>query len=411
MLKKTTGILILGAGIGGYETFRSLNKRLKRAGINKKITLIDKNNYFTFTPMLHEVASGSVQPNQCAIPVRQCIYKTPHEFWQATVEHIDAKNKCVKTSEGTIEYEYCIVALGSKTNYFGTPGAEKYSEHVRTLSGAIHMHQAFIKLLEDKAVKEINFTVVGGGATGVEVAGQFAHLVWHDVAKLYPEQKVKIRLIQSGDSLLKALKPKVQEMVKKELEKNGVEILFNSRVSEVKEKSIILKDEREVKSDLTAWTTGFASLGTCYLNDKFCEKGQIQVNQNLQSLACPHLYAIGDIASVDGGTYPKLGEIAHKQGEYVAKHICFAIKGKKIKPFHYELKGTLIPIGDWFAVAHLGPITFKGRFAWWIRRTAYLLFIPGFLRKLRIVLDWTLHSWGFRHIVDINLNVAKHEEN
>lgn len=413
MLKKTTDILILGAGIGGYEAFRSLSKQLKKKGIKKCITLIDQNNYFTFTPMLHEVASGSVQASHCAIPIRQCIHKTPHEFWQTKITHIDPIKKIVQTSDGEISYEYCVVALGSKTNYFGTPGAKLHTEHVRNLPAAIHLHQKFIHLLEDKSISTINMVIVGGGATGVELAGQFSHLVKTDIATLYPEKSIKITIVQSNESLLPFTPEKVRKITCEKLEKDGVHILLKTRVKEVTPNSVILTDGKTIPSNLTAWTAGFATTGDCYLEEKYCQKGQIVVTEFLQSKASEQLYAIGDISLVHnpetGTDLPKLGEIAHLQGEHVAKNICLQIKNKPLLPFTHKSKGTLIPIGDWFAVAHLGPFIFHGRFAWWLRRTVYLAFIPGFLRKLRIVIDWTLHSLGFRHIVDINLDIHKND--
>ena len=171
---------------------------------------------------------------------------------------------------------------------------------------------------------------------------------------------------------------------------------------------MILNDGTKIESTITAWTAGFANKGNEYLDKKYLKNDAILVNDCLQSVAEPSLFALGDISYVDSGSegaaYPKLGEIAHEQGAYIGKAIACKIKERKMKSFNYRLKGELVPIGDWFAVAHIGPFYFRGRFAWWIRRTVYLMFIPGFIRKLRIVTDWTLHSWGFRYIVNIPIH-------
>ena len=405
MLKKTTDILILGAGIGGYEAFRSLAKQFKKHGINKKITIIDRHNYFTFTPMLHEVASGSVQAAHCAIPIREIIHDTPHEFWQTTVEKIDPSKKSVRTSHGTISYQYCIVGLGSKTNYFQTPGAQKLTHHVRDLPGAIALHQEVIHQLEDKNLSNIDLVVVGGGATGVELAGQFCHLAEKEVRQLYPENKMTITIVQSSDYLMKYSHPEVRNQVKNRLTKSGVRILLNSKVKKVGKDHIQLENGKKIKSTITAWTAGFANIAPDFIAEKYCKDGQIKVNQHLQSPKSQYLYALGDIAHCQykkDHIYPKLGEVAHKQGQYLGKEIASRILKTKNPSFQYQLSGELVPIGDWYAVAHIGPLNFHGRFAWWLRRTVYLHFIPGFMRKLRIVIDWTLHSFGFRHIIDLD---------
>jgi NADH dehydrogenase len=185
-----TDIVILGAGIGGYETFRSLAKLLKHRGINKKITIVDRNNYFTFTPMLHEVASGSVEPQHCTIALRELVYNTPHSFLKATIHSINVSQKTVLTSQGELHYDYCVVALGSGVNYFNTPGAEQYCYGVRTLTAATKLHEELFQRLECEDQPELTLSVIGGGFTGVEVAGQFSYLINRDLKKLYPEKKL-----------------------------------------------------------------------------------------------------------------------------------------------------------------------------------------------------------------------------
>lgn len=186
-----TDVVIVGAGIGGYETFRTLTKFLKRSHIKKQILIIDQNNYFTFTPMLHEVASGSIEPQHATLPLRELVYKTPHQFLKARVEKIDPERKIIFTSQGQITYEFCVVGLGSGVNYFNTKGAEEFCYGVRTLSKAIKLHEDIFQALENSSQEEIIFTIIGGGFTGVEVAGQFMHLVNHDLKKLYPTKNFK----------------------------------------------------------------------------------------------------------------------------------------------------------------------------------------------------------------------------
>lgn len=404
MKKQHADILILGGGIGGYETYRTLARTLKRAGLKQTITIIDQNNYFTFTPMLHEVATGVVEPSHCAIALRSLI-RAPHQFIRARVENLDPKQNEVKTSAGTFTYDYVVTALGSAVNYFKTPGAAEYTYNVRTLPAAIHLQERIISLLED-CQDNLNFAVVGGSYTGVEVAGQLTHFIESDIRKLYPTKKVSITLVQASDSLVPILPEKTRTFVQKRLEKKKVRIFLNSRVTEVSKNSLTLADGTMVHSDLTIWAAGFENIGACYISQEFCEQGRIPVNNFLQHKNFPNLYAVGDImlAKDDAGLpYPQLGEAAYKEGQFVGKHLLSVLRNKKpSKPFYFKSKGTILPLGNWQAIAQFGNIFISGPFAWWLRRTAYLLVIPGFIRKFKIVLDWTLHRFTHRYIIDLD---------
>lgn len=398
-------ILILGAGIGGYEAYYTLAKQLKRAGIKKNITVVDHHNYFTFTPMLHEVATGSVEPSHCAIPVRGLI-SPDHTFLRADVQTIDPEKKEVKTDAGIIKYEYCVVALGSKINFFNTSGAEKFAHHVRTLPAAVHLQQAIVTALEN-AEPEINITVVGGAFTGVEIAGQFSHFIKTDIKKLYPYKKVMLTLIQAGPEIVPTMPEKIRRYIAARLTAENVTILYNSRVTEVKEKMLVFDNGKTVPSDITTWTAGFENVGATFMSEAFCERGRIPVGERLHHTKFDTLYAVGDImCGMDQKTktpFPQLGEAAYKEGKYVGYDIVQRIKNKKrARIFSFKSKATIIPLGNWQGVAMFGPITFYGAFAWWLRRTAYLMAVPGMVRKIKIVFDWTLHSFSHRYIIDLD---------
>lgn len=407
-----TDILILGAGIGGYEAFRSLQKEFKKHNIDKHITIVDKNNYFTFIPMLHEVAAGSIEPDHCAIPIRELIYGSSHTFIQTEVKRIYPEKKEVTTSEGTISYDQCIVALGSTTNYFGVPGAAEYAYHVRSLRGAVSLHHALIEQLEDAKVRDINMVIVGGGYTGVEVAGQFCDFVKDEVRKIYPEKKVAIHIVESGDLLLKVMPNKVRKRITKRLRDQGIKMHLQSRVKKVTKKDVTLTSGEVIDSDITIWTTGFENIAPTFLAKSLTDHDRIPVTEHLYHEKYPSLFAIGDIMLRKDEAdipYPQLAEAAHKEGMYVAKYIARTEKGKKTKPFHFRAKGSLMPVGDWFGVLVIGKFVLFGRLAWWIRRTVYLAFMPGILRKIKIAIDWTIHSFGFRYILDTHWDVTTHE--
>lgn len=402
----TTDILILGAGIGGFETFRTLSKLLKHTNPHLSITIVDRNNYFTFVPMLHEVATGSIEPTHAAIPLRELVHHSPHHFLKATVEHLDPVKKQVRTSVGTVSYTHaCVIALGSTTNFFGTPGAEKYSYNVRTLEGAMTLKHNFLRLLDTCTDNTLSVSIVGGGYTGVEVAGQYIDFIEHEGQKLYQEKKIVLRIVEAGASVLASMPRHIQERVTRRLTDKGVDIIVGDRVTDVSAESITLEQRGALKSDLTIWTAGFKNIGATVMDTGVNERGRIDVTKELTVLDHADVYAIGDIAnSIDPDTnisYPQLAEAAHLEGRYVAHHITRTLQGKSHKPFVFRSKGQLMPVGDWWGVAQIGPITLFGKLAWWIRRTVYVLFMPGILRKVRIVFDWSMHSIGYRDVINV----------
>lgn len=197
----------------------------------------------------------------------------------------------------------------------------------------------------------------------------------------------------------------MQKKVSNRLTKYGVKIILNTPVQEIKKNQIVLLGGETLSSTFTIWSAGVKNIADLFLDQKFCEKGCISTNEFLEHKQFSSLYAVGDIAlSFNKGAerpQPQLGETAHREGQYIGKHIFNKLKNKATKPFFFKSAGTLMPIGDWYGVAIIGKLIFFGRIAWWVRRTVYVLFMPGLLRKLRIVIDWTLHGLGFRYIIAI----------
>lgn len=399
-----TDILILGAGIGGYETFRCLTKRLRRAGLKKTITIVDQNNYFTFTPLLHEAAAGSVEPDHCAIPLRELVYGTPHQFIKATVQKIKPEKKVVQTDVGDIEYGYCVVALGSGVNYYGTPGGEQWSYGVRTLPQVMRLRDNLINKME-AGDGVVNLVIVGGGFSGVEVAGQMSYLAGHDFKKVYRNKKMMVSLVEAGPTLVPQIPERARTKILKRLKKLGVTVHLNSKVKEVSEKLVTLDKGENLRSDFTVWCAGVGNMAPCFFEAAYCLQGKLPVTHCLNHAEFKELYAVGDIISGtnEGETtpYPPLGEAAHRQGEYVAEHLVATLRGKTIQSFYFKSKGMLMPIGDNYGILVREQLVVAGFWAWWLRRTVYLLFMPGWLRKLKIVIDWKLHLIGFSYILEI----------
>jgi NADH dehydrogenase len=303
-----------------------------------------------------------------------------------------------------IEYDFCILSLGSGVNFYNTAGANDNCFTVRTMHEALRLRSAIIKKLDD-CDNDLNINIIGGGYTGVEVAGQLSHLTSYDLKKLYPNAKIKVRLIQATDSLVPQLPQKAREKILARLEKMGVEILFNTKVSAVEQNQIILS-EGTIPNDIAVWSAGVDNIAANFIEENFCEKGQIMVNEFLQHKQFDSLYGAGDIICghniSETGKFPQIGEAAYHEGRYIAEHISARINQKPLPAaFNFRSKGMLMPIGENYGIAVFGNIVIDGFFAWWLRRTVYLMFIPGYLRKIKLMINWTLNLFGFRYVVDI----------
>lgn len=399
-------IVIAGAGLGGFEAFQTLKKLLKKHRLPHVITLINDVNYFTFVPMLHEVAAGSVEPGHVAVPLREQVMGTPHVFLQSRVQGIDLKSKTVKTDRGDIAYDYVIIALGSGVNFFNTPGAADYAETVRTLPEALSLHEKLIALLES-ARTTIQVSIIGGGYTGVELAGQLGDFSDHEVRRLYPGKELHVRIIEASPSLANNLPAPIQKLITERVKHLGIETLVNERVQAVNENTVTLGSGEALSSDLTIWSAGVGNRAADYLSDITMQKGCVMIDEFLRIKGMDNAYAIGDIAwgcnPGEDKPFPQLGEVAYHQGSFAAQHlIATLLKKPSVKPFMFKSKGTLMPVGDWYGIAKTGPFIWSGRIAWWLRRTIYVWYMPTLLRKLRIIIDWTLHSFGFRHTLNIS---------
>lgn len=406
MKHQHTDIIILGAGIAGYEAYRNLAKQLKRTGSKQTITLVDQNNYFTFVPLLHEVASGSVLPSHASFPLREVVANTPHTFLCGTVSHVDPKKKEVTINETIYSYDTCVVALGSISNMFNVPGSKEYAYRVRTLDQAIALNQTLICKLEESERTELHINIVGGGYTGIEIASEFAELKRNEIKTLYPHIRVSISIIQAADKLVPLLPARARNKIIQRLEALEVTHVLGTPATKVTSTELHLGNTA-VQSDLTIWVTGFTTLAPTYFDEAYIEHARVPVTNHLHIENYPDTYVIGDMAMIhdpdnDDIIYPQLGEAAHHEGVYVAKHIVNKQKKKAHKHFHFKSKGQLMPVGEWYGIGIFGPFVFSGRFMWWLRRTVYVLFMPGIIRKLRIVADWTFVDKQHRHMVKLH---------
>jgi NADH dehydrogenase len=343
-------------------------------------------------------------------PLREIAACHNHDVYVRQITSMDPVKQVVKTDKGDISYDYVVVATGSKTNYFGTKGAKEYAHAIRTLDDAralrTHLNELFEEASEAQKRDQqrlMHIVVIGGGAVGVELAGQIAVLL-KDVCTLYPRinrDVFKITLVHSADRLLPVLPPRTSAWALKALEKLNVKVLFNRRVIEVRKNAVVLDGNEVLETVSNVWTAGsIPNTENIVPKELLDEKGFIRVDNTLSCEQYRNIYAAGDAARIYVGGVAigpfMLAEAAYDEAIVVAENIERALKGKEPKLFEYHSKGNLVPIGDWFAIAEILGVSFKGRFAWWIRRTVYLNYVYNWRDRIRIVIDWTLDIFGVR---------------
>jgi len=216
---------------------------------------------------------------------------------------------------------------------------------------------------------------------------------------------VSLRILQVEKTLVPNMPAKVQNLITNRLRSLGVDVLTENQVKEVLPDHVVLASGAELPSTITVWCAGFKSSAQTFLPEKACDRGRLLTTSHLTSAAYENIYGVGDIiVGRNVGSdiiYPQLGEAAHKQGEYVGRHIAARISGRALSPFYFKSFGTLMPIGDGYGIVMIGNFIMHGWLAWWIRRTVYVMFMPGFLRKLKIVINWTLRLFGFSYILEV----------
>jgi NADH:ubiquinone reductase (H+-translocating) len=403
--KEKKKIVILGGGFAGLYTYKSLYKYFSKDEID--VTIVNKTNYFLFTPLLHEVATSGLEHHSVVESIRQLIYKTNDHLHVAEVTSVDCEKQVVKTTLTEIPYDILVVAMGATTNFFNAPGAEEHSMVLKDLQDAIKMRRMFIQAFEsaseikdiDARKKELSFAIIGGGATGVELVSEASDLFMHTFKRYYRNtincNDVSLYLINQGSEVLSVFHSSLRKTALSVLQKSGVKVMLNTGVKEVKKDGLVLSDDSILPVSHVIWTAGVKPNPPMFTHDVEKDKGgRVVVDATLQIPSCPNVFVIGDMASLqgpDGRALPMLAQVAERQGMHTGYNIKRLVKGKKLAPFIYHSRGSLASLGRWNAVADVGGIRFTGMFAWFMWRTAYLFKFLSGSKRLKIALDWTIN--------------------
>jgi NADH dehydrogenase len=396
---ENASVVVLGAGFSGLGAMRQLRKS------PVSVTLLDKNDYHTFQPLLYQVATSELDETEIAFPARDMLHDHGNwRFHQAAVTGVDLARKQV-TADGLapLSYDYLVVGLGAQVNFFGTKGASEHSFPMYTLRDAVALKQHVLRLFEqaDKDPRlldegALTFCIVGGGATGVEIAGALSELIAAELKEDYPNlpiDKAEVHLYEMGPTLLAPFKPKLQEYAKKALEERDVQVHLNEGVVEVEPSLVRLRSGTELKAQTLVWAAGLTASPIAQLMDVELVKGRVPVEADLSLQGHPEVFVSGDIASIKdaktGAVLPQLGSVAQQAGRHAGDNIAKLVKGQPSEPFHYKDKGTMATIGRGAAVVEFSSgRTLTGHAAWLAWLGVHLMLLSGGEEKSLTFLDW-----------------------
>ena len=396
-------IVIIGGGFGGIE----LTKRLKDKEV--EVLMLDRHNYHTFQPLLYQVATGGLEADSIAFPLRK-IFKNQKNFtFRVTdVESVDPARKIVTTTIGEISYDYLVIATGSDTNFFGQKEIEHFSMAMKTIPEALNLRSMILQNLEEALVVDdpieksslLNFVVVGGGPTGVELSGSLAELKKHVLPKDYPElsiNDINVYLIEGSDELLGVMSDQASVKSRQFLEEMGVNVFTNVRVEGYDGKVIRLSDGNALNTKNVLWSAGVKGAVLEGLpTDAIARGNRIIVDEFNRVTGQDSVFAIGDVAAQMGPENPNglpgVAPVAIQQGTQLAKNIIRFINNDQPEPFKYFDKGSMATVGRNKAVVDIGKIRFQGIFAWFVWMFVHLMSLVGFRNKVVTFVNWV---WSY----------------
>jgi NADH:ubiquinone reductase (H+-translocating) len=411
-------IVILGAGFGGVYVAKNLAPLVKAGKMD--LTIVNKTNYFLFTPLLHEVATGSLTPSSVAEPLREIFVGTGIQICQGEVQSIHTEDRRVTVGGATIHYDYLVVATGAETNYYNIPGAQEHTFPLKSLADAEQIRAAVIEAFE-KAVYDINpterlkqlsFAVVGGGATGVEVAAELVEFIQGIVSRYYQDtnhchaEEPAVSLIHAGKELLELFPPSLRRAATRRLEHKKVVLHTEAVVTSVTANGLVLASNCTIPAATIIWAAGVKPVIPYFENrTPNLISGRLAVDEYFLVNSCDNrVFALGDAAgyidksSKDGKPLPLLAQVTVREAQVVAKNIRAVIVGRSLRSFTYRSLGSLVSVGQWFAIGEIFFLHIAGKLTWWLWRMVYLFKFASWKKRIHILIDWILDVFYPRDI-------------
>ncbi|HLQ99697.1 MAG TPA: NAD(P)/FAD-dependent oxidoreductase [Sphingobacterium sp.] len=412
----TPKVVILGGGFGGVEVAQKLKNK------NVDILMIDRQNFHTFQPLMYQVATGTLASDSISFPIRK-MFKSQDNFYfrMAEILSIDSEKKIVHTDIADYRYDYLVIATGATTNFFGNELVERYSLPMKNVKEALNIRSYVLQNLEEAVLAKhkddrrryLNFVIVGGGPTGVELSGAIAEIQLHMLKKDYPEldrHEMKVFLIEGQDKVLGALSKKSSKNALRYLKDLNIDVRLNVQVTDYDGNTITLSDGKQIPTKTVIWSAGVKGQVPGGLEKNAIQRGnRIKTDEQCRVEHYENTYAIGDAAAFitekTPNGLPGVAPVAQQQGAYVAKQILKNIAGKKAtKAFEYIDKGSMATVGRNRAVVDMGKLHFKGFFAWAIWMFVHLISIFGFRNRVVTFVNWTIKFFtknsGIRLIIN-----------
>jgi len=401
-------VVVLGGGFGGLTAARNVSSFAD-------VTVVDRHNFQTFLPLLYQVSTAGLAADHVAHPIRGALKKTGAKFRMASPISIDHRNKEIKLdSSEVLPFDHLVIALGSATTDFGIPGVAEHALGMKSISEALAIRSDVMRRFEDlcrfRDDTTLHISVVGGGPTGVEMAGALAELKRGPLKSDEPRaaNNIRVRIIEAGPRLLPPFSESLSARTKEDLEKLGVEVLLNTAVKKVAPHSIELANDQIIDSEIIIWAAGVTGSPAISQLNLPVERGRVKVDQTLQVAGYPYIWAIGDNAGVlgsDGKYLPMVAPVAIQQGKFLAKQLQRIIKNKPLENFTYRDKGSMATIGRHKAVVEVKKLKVAGVLAWYAWLWLHLFYLLGGRNKIGTMADWTWNYLTFdrgnRHIMDI----------
>ena len=395
-------LVIVGGGFGGLQLAKSLRGR------GYQVVMLDRNNYHTFQPLLYQVATAGLEPDSIAGPLRRMMQSTKDFFFRlANVLQINAEERILETSLGQLRYDYLVIATGSRTNYFGQEKnfgkAFPLKQVPQALDLRSHLLQNFERSVVSSDLNErkqlMNFVIVGGGPTGVEVAGALGELKNHVLPQDYPDldfRQMNIYLVEGNTRVLAGMSEKSGEKALRYLKRFSVNVLLERTVQSFDGHQVVMSDGTEIPCQTVVWAAGVRGNIFDGIPEESIDRGRLKVDEYNKVQGLERVYAIGDVAKMESEGFPNghpmLAPVAIQQGTLLAGYLKREKKGKTWKSFTYKDKGSMATIGRHRAVVDIGNIRIGGTLGWYIWMFVHLWSIIGFRNKLVVFWNWV---WNY----------------
>jgi len=405
MKDRLTRVIVVGGGFAGINLVKKLAKDERF-----HITLVDKNNYHYFPPLLYQVSTAFIEPSNISYPFRRMFQEKENlRFHMGSLIKVNPQTNTIETDYCVLEYDYLVLALGTETNFFGMQNVKECALPMKTIDEALNLRNHLLLSMEKAARadsreerdKLLNIVIAGGGPTGVELAGMLAELGQNIARKEYPEIKdygAHIYLVDAGPVLLAPMSKKAQHEAQEVLEKLGVHIILNTAVKDYAGGNVILANGQQIVTNSLIWASGVVAREVPGLPKEVLGRGRrVMVDEYNRVQGTTNIFALGDLClqttdKAFPNGHPQVAQVAIQQGQLLAQNLKRLQEGQSMKPFTYNDKGSMAIIAKYKAVADLPKFSFKGFFAWLVWLFIHVIPLVGFRNKMKLAFSWL---WSF----------------